>query len=240
MKPLISAAVALAFAAGAAHAQSSQDQNGGWHKRQTQAPATARPQAPAPQNGARTGTRGGWNGGPRGQVGQPQTQFVRPQGNGGYSQTYRGGATGAVSTYRGQGQQGYAGQNGAYRGGSVTQAGRTFQSNRGAYTPGSQGLRAQDRGRRSFAQGGYRRSYQAQRRFNAGAYYQPRGWYYRRWGFGDYLPLGWYVSSYYLNAWSYGLPPPPIGAEWVRNGPDAVLVDIWAGEVLSVDYGVFY
>ena len=202
-------------------------------------------QAPPPQNGARTGTRGGWTGGSHGQVTQPQTQFVRPD-NAGRTSTYRGGYTGAVTGYRGQGQQGYAGQNGAYRGGtqSFTQSGRTFRSGAGVgralNDTGSHGLRAQDRGRRSFAQGGFQRSYQSQRRFDAGRSFQPSGWYYRRWGFGDYLPLGWYVSSYYLNAWDYGLPPPPIGAEWVRNGPDAVLVDIWTGEVLSVEYGVFY
>jgi Ni/Co efflux regulator RcnB len=228
MKPLISVAVALAFAAGAAHAQSGQDQNG--HKRPNQ--AATHTQAPPPQNGARTGARGGWNGG--------------THGAGAYTPAYRGAVTGPVPGYRGQGQPGYAGQNGAYRGGtqSFTQGGRTFRSGSGVgraiNNTGTRGLRAQDRGRRSFAQGGYQRSYQSQRRFDAGRYLGPRGWYYRRWGFGDYLPLGWYVSSYYLNAWDYGLPPPPIGAEWVRNGPDAVLVDIWTGEVLSVDYGVFY
>ncbi len=51
---------------------------------------------------------------------------------------------------------------------------------------------------------------------------------------------GWYGSGYYLNFWSYGLPNPPIGCEWVRVGDDAMLVDIWSGEVLSVYYGIFW
>jgi Ni/Co efflux regulator RcnB len=62
----------------------------------------------------------------------------------------------------------------------------------------------------------------------------------RSWSFGDYLPGGWYGSSYYLNAWQYGLPYPPIGCEWVRVGNDALLVDVWSGQVLSVYYGLFW
>jgi len=33
---------------------------------------------------------------------------------------------------------------------------------------------------------------------------------------------------------------PPVGCEWVRVGSDALLVDIWTGEVLSVEYGLFW
>jgi hypothetical protein len=64
--------------------------------------------------------------------------------------------------------------------------------------------------------------------------------YARRWSYGDYLPGGWYGSSYYLNAGQFGLPYPPIGCEWVRVGNDALLVDVWSGQVLSVFYGLFW
>lgn len=62
----------------------------------------------------------------------------------------------------------------------------------------------------------------------------------RAWSFGDYLPYGWYSPSYYLDAWRYGLPQPPIGCEWVRVGDNALLVDVWSGQVLSVYYDLFW
>jgi hypothetical protein len=33
---------------------------------------------------------------------------------------------------------------------------------------------------------------------------------------------------------------PPYGYEWIRNGPDALLVDIGSGEVVSSVPGIFY
>jgi Ni/Co efflux regulator RcnB len=36
-----------------------------------------------------------------------------------------------------------------------------------------------------------------------------------------------------------GLPHPPGGAQWVRNGPDLVLVDLATGRIIDVAYGVF-
>lgn len=77
-------------------------------------------------------------------------------------------------------------------------------------------------------------------RYRAPAYRYPRGFYVRQWSFGDYLPGGWYGQSYYLDAWQYGLPYPPVGCEWVRVGADALLVDVWSGQVLSVYYGLFW
>jgi Ni/Co efflux regulator RcnB len=100
-------------------------------------------------------------------------------------------------------------------------------------------MRSRDRNRSWFEAGRWSRSYQAQHRYRSPWRY-PSGWYAYRWSFGDYLPYGWYSSSYYLNWYEYGLPEPPIGAEWVRSGEDAILVDVWTGEVLSVYYGLFW
>jgi Ni/Co efflux regulator RcnB len=55
-----------------------------------------------------------------------------------------------------------------------------------------------------------------------------------------FLPFGWYQPDYYLDWAGFGLPAPPIGCEWVREGADAVLVDVYTGEILSVYQGVFY
>ena len=97
-----------------------------------------------------------------------------------------------------------------------------------------------DRGRPQYDRWSYRPSYRAIERYRAPAYRYPRGWYVHRWVFGEYLPGGWYGSYYYLNAWQYGLPQPPIGCEWVRVGDDALLVDVWTGQVLSVWADLFW
>ena len=102
------------------------------------------------------------------------------------------------------------------------------------------GLRGRDEGRNWYQAGAFRPHFQAERRFRVGFFGRPSGWYYRSWAFGMFLPWGWYAPEYYLDWAAYGLPPPPIGCEWVRQGPDAVLVDIWTGEVLSVYGGLFY
>ena len=104
----------------------------------------------------------------------------------------------------------------------------------------NQQLRDRDRGRQWFDQRSFRPSYRAPQRFRVAPYRAPPGFYSRSWSFGDRLPFGWFGSSYYLNFGSYGLPYPPIGAEWVRVGSDALLVDVWTGEVLSVYYGLFW
>ena len=67
------------------------------------------------------------------------------------------------------------------------------------------------------------------------------GYYNRRWRFGEFLPFGWFASSFWISDWGdYDLPVPPYGYEWVRVGPDALLVDTYTGEVVSSVYGLFY
>jgi len=122
---------------------------------------------------------------------------------------------------------------------------RNWQNNRPG--PGQQWgnqrgyqYRDRDRGRPQFDQRRYRPSYRAPQRFRIAPYRAPPGFYVRSWSFGDRLPYGWYSAPYYLNWVAYGLPMPPIGAEWVRVGSDALLVDVWSGQVLSVFYGLFW
>jgi Ni/Co efflux regulator RcnB len=112
-------------------------------------------------------------------------------------------------------------------------------------------------GRPSYGAPGYRpggtRPYYNQqyfpRTFNMGNRYQwrggywsgPRGYYYRPWVFGQILPYGWYSPDWYINDYyDYGLPVPPYGYEWIRNGPDALLVNIASGLVVSSVPGIFY
>ncbi len=115
------------------------------------------------------------------------------------------------------------------------------------YRPGGQvppnfnrARRPRDAGRRAYAPGAFPQVFRATRRFRSAPFIRPPGWYARRWSYGMFLPWGWFAPAYYLNWALYGLPPPPIGCEWIREGGDALLVNIWTGEVLSVYLNVFW
>lgn len=87
----------------------------------------------------------------------------------------------------------------------------------------------------------YHRNVTASQRFHYGDYRAPQGYEYRRWNYGDHLPGIYFAQNYWIpNYWNFGLPWAPDGCEWVRFGPDAILVDIGTGEVIQVDYDVFY
>lgn len=87
----------------------------------------------------------------------------------------------------------------------------------------------------------YRRNFSAPHRYHFGVYRRPSGWYAHRWVYGERVPRGWYGRDYWIgNYVSFGLIGPPDGYQWVRVGDDALLVDVDTGEVLQVEYGVFY
>jgi len=87
----------------------------------------------------------------------------------------------------------------------------------------------------------YRRNFTAPHRYHFGAYRRPSGWYAHRWVYGERLPHAWFARDYWIgNYVTFGLIAPPDGYEWIRVGDDALLVDVDTGEVLQVEYGVFY
>jgi hypothetical protein len=69
----------------------------------------------------------------------------------------------------------------------------------------------------------------------------PNGWAYRQWAVGAVLPPLFLTPDYFYPDWaSLGLDPPPPGYQWVRYGPDLLLVELDNGQVVDVAYGVFY
>ncbi len=87
------------------------------------------------------------------------------------------------------------------------------------------------------------RIFHPQERFEwrGGHWRGPPGWYYRTWYYGQILPWGWFDEGYWISDyWFYDLPVPPYGYEWVRNGPDALLVDLRSGMIVEVVPGIFY
>lgn len=86
----------------------------------------------------------------------------------------------------------------------------------------------------------YNHNFRAERTYHIGPYHPPRGFYYRRWGYGEVLPRIYWSQRYWLSDyWLFGLEVPPVGCEWVRYGPDALLIDIRSGQVIQVVYGRF-
>ena len=78
------------------------------------------------------------------------------------------------------------------------------------------------------------------RRVHASPYRYPPGWAYRRWTAGAVLPGLFLTSLYFYSDWvALGLPAPPPGYQWVRYGPDLLLVQLGTGQVVDVAYGVF-
>jgi Ni/Co efflux regulator RcnB len=77
-------------------------------------------------------------------------------------------------------------------------------------------------------------------RIAAGRYYWPRGYGYVRRTVGWVMPAAFLTSAYYYNGWAtLGLTGPMAGYQWVRYGPDLLLVEIATGQVVDVRYGVF-
>lgn len=77
--------------------------------------------------------------------------------------------------------------------------------------------------------------------FHLGFYYDPFGWGYQPYMIGWRMWPSYYSSQYWLNdPWMYRLPYAPPGYRWVRYWDDAVLVDMWSGQVVDVIYNFFW
>jgi Ni/Co efflux regulator RcnB len=83
--------------------------------------------------------------------------------------------------------------------------------------------------------------FRAPHRYRIGVWHAPRGFRYRRFGIGEHIPALLLVPAFFLlDYYDYGLEEPDYGYVWVRDGDDAVLVDRYTGEVVEVEYDVFY
>ena len=77
--------------------------------------------------------------------------------------------------------------------------------------------------------------------FHFGFYYDPFGWGYQPYQIGWRLWPSYYSSNFWINdPWQYRLPYAPPGTQWVRYYDDAVLVDMWSGQVEDVIYNFFW
>lgn len=216
---------------------------GGYYRQQ--APQYAPQQQVQVQQGQRGGW-GGWGGGQRYQgraYVAPQVQGevqVQQQGYRGYRGAYGGEAQQQV--YR----QRYGGYNGQVQqqvyqqryGGTYGQRGAIQQQYRqGSRYAGSNWNRDWRNDRRYDW-----RSYRNEHRsiFRLGAYYDPFGYGYQTFDIGFRLAPVYFGQQYWIDPAMYELPYPPPGTQWIRYWNDAVLVDMYSGEVVDVIHGFFW
>lgn len=78
--------------------------------------------------------------------------------------------------------------------------------------------------------------------FSLGFYSAPwRGYSYSRLGIGVVIGAPFYDQRYWIaDPWAYRLPPAGGPYRWVRYYDDALLVDIYSGEVVDVIYDIFW
>ncbi|MCY7398928.1 MAG: RcnB family protein [Sphingomonas bacterium] len=77
--------------------------------------------------------------------------------------------------------------------------------------------------------------------FRSGSYYDPYGSSYRRFSIGFNLFSSYYQSNNWLNdPWMYRLPPADGPYRWVRYYDDALLVNVYTGQVVDVEYNFFW
>jgi Ni/Co efflux regulator RcnB len=86
------------------------------------------------------------------------------------------------------------------------------------------------------------RRYRDQHRstFRLGIYFDPFGYNYRRYDIGYRLSPAYYGQKYWFDPAMYGLPYPPPGTQWIRYWNDALLVDIYSGQVIDAIPNFFW
>ncbi|HUO21096.1 MAG TPA: RcnB family protein [Caulobacteraceae bacterium] len=230
MKKLITAALALSLlGAASARAQGDPRHDNGPGRAEQERPELGRgaqggpaPHGPAPQAPRQASPQGpplarGYQG--PGGARPPQGQFGPAQG-------YPGRGQGAPQAQAPGGDRGgYRGNQGAPQGPARGDYGRGNGFNGPAFNG-------------SGDRGGH--EWNAPRRFQGRPYYLPRGFGWRAWAFGEYLPGPFFINDYVIyDPWNYGLPQPPPDFEWLRVGPDALLVRPADGYILDVARGLF-
>jgi len=86
----------------------------------------------------------------------------------------------------------------------------------------------------------YRKTVTSKKRYSAAAFVAPSGFTYRRFSVGEHVPSMLLSDSVVLNDYqNYALESPPSGLTWIRDGQDALLIDMRTGEVVQADYDVF-
>jgi len=213
--------------------QNGQPQNG---QPQNGQPQNGQPQTGQPQNGQ--AQNGQWQNG-KWQPNQPPTNNQNGQTQNG--QWQNGQAQNGQQNGQWQNGQWHNNQNGQWQNGQPNT--NTYARQRydwSAYRPGHQPPQWQQY-HRDLNPHSYQWNRTSNQRYHYQTYQRPHGWYAQRWAYGQILPRLFWSQNYWLTGYyNFGLIDPPYGYVWVQNGNDALLVDVQNGQILSVEYNVFY
>jgi len=168
----------------------------------------------------------------------PQQQNQKNSQHGGALQYRQGGQP--PYQQGGQQQGGQQGGQQPYQQGGQQQYQQGQRYDWGSYQPGHQPPQW-NQYHRNFDPRPYQWNQYADHSYRGQPYQPPRGWYDRRWAYGQILPAPFWARNYWLgNYWSFGLIDPPYGYVWVRYGNDALMVNIITGQILGSVYWLFY
>jgi hypothetical protein len=143
-------------------------------------------------------------------------------------------------------RQDQANRSTTYRSNDRNRDGTRYQNDQYSYRDGYRsgaGSRQWDRSWRNNNRYDWQRYRSSNRTvFHIGTYYSPyRNYSYRRLGVGFYLDQLFYGQNYWINdPWQYRLPDVYGPYRWVRYYDDALLVDLYTGEVVDVIYDFFW
>ena len=114
-------------------------------------------------------------------------------------------------------------------------------------------VQSQYRDRARLANGNWNRDWRNDRRydwrryrdshrsiFHIGVYFDPFGYGYQPFNVGYRLVPAYYGQQYWIDPAMYSLPYPPPGTQWVRYWNDALLIDVYSGEVVDVIHNFFW
>jgi Ni/Co efflux regulator RcnB len=216
-----------------------------------------RPQFVAPQQQqvqAQQDRRGGWN-----RQGFEGRQFegrqnVAPQGGDVQEQAYRYRGPAEVERNRNGGwTRSYPQQNNVVVQQQYQQQYQQRTWNRDAYRQGQYGQQQYYRNGGTRYAGNWNRDWRNDRRydwrryrdshrsvFHLGLYIDPFGYGYQPFSIGYRLPPVYFGQQYWIDPALYGLPYPPPGTQWVRYWNDALLIDMYTGEVVDSIQGFFW
>lgn len=124
--------------------------------------------------------------------------------------------------------------------GPTGRAGPGFRSGASPRVSGAAAFRAAN-GRPFRSQRGFY-SYGGRRyaRFSAGVYAWPYGYGYTPYYVGAFLPSVFWNPDYYITDYAlYDLAPPPPDFEWIRYGPDLLLINVQTGQIAQSIPGAF-
>lgn len=200
--------------------QADQGQRGNWDRsrfegRQNVTQQVQVQQQAELQRGFNRGNRGGYTGAYNG----AQTEQVRDaQRSSGWTRDR--------SNWNQQNTNGWSQQYGQYRQRQAYNGNRTTTWNRDW------------RNDRRYDWRNYRNSHRST--FRLGIFLDPFGYNYRPFDIGYRLAPAYFGQQYWIDPGMYQLPYPPPGTQWVRYWNDAVLVDMYSGQVVDVIHDFFW